>query len=117
MRARLAVLIAAAIVCCLVSGAAAQWAPRRVVRSPVRRGPVSRGTAPTRGPVRSQRASVRGPITRRPLTPTSRRRDPRDVDWESARGAPSVEYKAYDTVVSDPVRGYTTFPGDGYLEW
>ncbi len=117
MRARLAVLIAAAIVCCLVSGAAAQWTPRRIVRSPVRRGPVSRGTAPTRGPVMSRRASGTGPVTRRPLTPTLRGRDARDLDWESARGAPSIGYKAYDTVVSDSARGYTTMPGDGYLEW
>lgn len=112
MRARIVVLLAAMLVVS-APGAMAQWTPRKVVRHPVARGPITRGAAAQQGPVRFKKAATTGPVVRHPLTHSSSSRKMSNLEWESARGAPSAEYRAYDTMVSDGTRGYTTFPGYG----
>lgn len=91
-------------------GAMAQWAPRKIVRQPVKRGPIRSGSAAQRGPVRFKKAPTTGPVVRRPLTRSDHSRKMSDLEWESAKGASSVEYRAYDGLISDGTRGYTNWP-------
>lgn len=97
---------------CAAGRAETAWMPRKIHREPIVHNRVSHSQFAPTAPVQRRRANTSRRVTRRSLTPmTSRIQHYSKFEWENAYGASSVEYKAYDTLVTDASRAYDKTPG------
>lgn len=121
MRTRTIAAVIAALLILPAAYAFAQWdipgyMPRRNNNAPSRRSPLQHPSYRAhRGPIQHQKAATRGPLIRHPVSPRVSGNMYGNVynEWARDSRAPSVEYNAYDTAISDANRGYNRTPGVG----